>query len=441
MYTLVMMTALTSGSDVPQFNGYFRDLFSFRGDCSGSGSCHGRTAGGYSTTCTGCSGGGCCGGSGGCCGGSGGCCGGSGCEGFGTRLRSFFSFGGSGCCGGSTSHSSSCHGCSGGSCYGSMAQYSTGCTGCMGSVIYDPISTPGMGYPIYPGTTYPGTTFPGTTYPTYPDNSIIPNSVDPPARQRPVQPEIDESRYGGKVLPAPGNLNSDPNRATVTVRAPANAKVFAEGTPLRMTDGERTFVTPTLPTGSKFDYTFRMDYTLDGEKRSWEKKVSVRAGGHSICDFTDQVTNKLPAPPSPIPLPSVTESKEKNLAGKMIPSAEPMSVKTPGLFPISTASTKEVIPSNKPTMLPAQKPTGPERAKFSIKLPENAVLYIDGRKNEKTGTVREFVTPPLPQGQEYKYELKVEVPGPNGYPQSATTSVSFRAGDTVPTLDFAELLK
>ena len=132
--------------------------------------------------------------------------------------------------------------------------------------------------------------------------------------------------------------------------------------------------------------------------------------------------------------------KDKEFAGKMIPSAEPMSAKMPGLFPISTASTKE--PSmERPTMLPASKATGNERAKFSIKLPENAVLYIDGRKNEKAGSVREFVTPPLPQGQEYKYEVKVEVPGPNGYPQSATTTISFRAGDTVPTLDFVELMK
>ena len=295
-------------------------------------------------------------------------------------------------------------------------------SGCFGSgVIYDGGATPGMGYPIYPGTTLP-------------NGALIPNSYDPPARQRPVPPEIELNKT--PVLPAPGTLNTDPYRATVTVRAPANAKVFAEGTQLRMTDGERTFTTPSLPTGQTFDYNFRMEYMQDGEKRSWEKKVVVRAGGQSICDFTEQISGKLPAPPAP----NVWESKDKEFAGKMIPSAEPMSAKMPGLLPISTAATKDVT-MDRPTTLPPSNPSGPERAKFSIKLPAGAVLYIDGRKNEKTGAVREFVTPPLPQGQEFKYELKVEVPGPHGYPQSATTMVSFRAGDTVPTLDFVELLK
>lgn len=423
MYSLVLMSALVSGPETPQFNGYFRDLFSFRGSCNGCyGSCDGRTSGGYSNSCNGGSG----------------CCGGSSCDGFGSRIRSFFSFGGGGCCGGScngTRSASAGNSCNGGSCYGSQAKLSQGCygsscygsscfgSGCFGSgVIYDSGPALGMGTPIYPGTIYPGT----TTNPDY---------TDPRAPIRPAVPEIDESRKT-PVLPAPGNLVNDPTRATVTVRAPADAKVFAEGTPLKMNDGERTFVTPQLPTGQTFDYHFRVEYTREGEKLSREKKVTVRAGGLSLCDFTES-TSKLPAPPSPIP------AEVKEHIGKMIPSAEPMSAKMPGLFPISTAVSKEkAVNTERPTMLPATKPTGTsERAKFSIKLPDNAVLYIDGKKNEKVGSLREFVTPPLPQGQEFKYELKVEIPGPNGYPQSAATTVSFRAGDTVPTLDFVELLK
>ena len=293
---------------------------------------------------------------------------------------------------------------------------------CFGSqVIYDNGMSQGMGYPIYPGTTYPG--------------NSAPEFSDPRAPIRPAVPEIDESRNKTPVLPAPGNLVNDPTRATVTVRAPADAKVFAEGTPLRMNDGERSFVTPQLPTGQKFDYTFRVEYIREGEKLSREKKVTVRAGGLSVCDFTEMSSSQLPVPPSPIP----GEAKEH--IGKLIPSAEPMSAKMPGLFPISTAVSKESV-TDRPTMLPATKPTGSsERAKFSVKLPENAVLYVDGKKNDKVGVLREFVTPPLLQGQEFKYELKVEIPGPNGYPQSATTTVSFRAGDTVPTLNFVELLK
>jgi uncharacterized protein (TIGR03000 family) len=409
MYTMVMMSALSMGPDVPQFNGYFRDLFSFRGSCNGCyGSCTGRTSGGYAASCQGC----------------------SGCDGFGSRIRSFFSFGGChGSCQGNRSSSAS-NNCHGGGCYGSTARISTGCTGCYGSscfgspqsclgggMIYDGGMMPGMGAPIYPG-------------PTYPSGPMV-DPVDPRAPIRPAIPEIDESRNSKIPLIS---VQGDANRATVTVRAPVDARVYAEGQLLRMTAGERSFVTPALPSGQSFDYTFRVEYTRDGERLSREKKVAVRAGGQSICDFTDTQSGKLPAPPSPMP----NEKDKADLAGKMIPSAEPISAKIPKLFPISATVPAK---TNPPTTLPIVQANQPGRAKFSVKLPANAVLYIDGRKDTKTGEIREFVTPVLPADKEFKYELKVEIPGPHGYPQSATTTVSFRAGETVPVLDFVELMK
>jgi uncharacterized protein (TIGR03000 family) len=406
MYSLVLMSALVSGPDVPQFNGYFRDLFSFRGGCNGCyGSCDGRTSAGLASSCHGCSGED---------------------RGFGWRVRSLFSFGGgscNGCNGGcSGSRSASAGSCQGGGCYGTMARVSTGCTGCSGSagcfgsggMIYD--SNPGLGgaYPVYPGPVYPGTIDPGLP--------SGPGVIDPPARQRAVPPEVDEMRYRSSL--------GEGNRATVTVRAPADAKVYAEGVALRLTDGERTFLTPPLPAGQRFDYTFRLEVRRDGEVVSRERKVAVRAGGSSVCDFTEMGSAKLPAPPAPIPN-DVTAS-----VGKMIPSAEPTSAKAPGLLPVN----KTDVTQDRPTTLPPVS-TSPERAKFSVRLPADAVLYIDGKRNDKTGQLREFVTPPLPQGKEFQYEVKVEVAGPHGYPQSATTTVSFRAGETVPALDFADLMK
>lgn len=403
MYSLVLMSALVSGPDVPHFNGYFRDLFSFRGSCSGCyGTCDGRTSGGYATSCRGCSG-----------------------EdySFGWRVRALFSFGGchgscNGCGGGcSGSRNAAAGSCHGGGCYGTTARASTGCTGCSGSVgcfgsggvIYN--SNPGLGgaYPIYPGPTDPG-------------QPIYPNATDPPARQRAVPPEVDEMRYRASL--------GEGNRATVTVRAPIDANVYAEGVALRLVDGERTFMTPPLPAGQRFDYTFRLETRRDGETISRERKVTVRAGGTSVCDFTDTSSAKLPAPPSPIP------AEVNAMFGKMIPSAETTSSKAPALLPVN----KSHAIKNPPATLPPAT-TGPERAKFSVKLPAEAVLYVDGKRNEKTGSLREFVTPPLPTGREFQYELKIEVPGPHGYPQSATTTVSFRAGETVPALDFSDLMK
>lgn len=410
MYTMVMMSAFATAPDVAQFNGYFRNLFSFHGGCNGCyGSCAGRSSGGYAASCQGC----------------------SGCDGFGSRIRSFFSFGGcQGSCQGNRSSSAS-NNCLGGGCYGSISRVSTGCTGCYGSscfgspqsclgggMIYDGGMMPGMGAPIYPGTTYP--------------SGPMVDPVDPRAPVRPAgPPEIDESRNSKIPLIA---AQTDATRAVVTVRAPVDARVYAEGQLLRMTAGERSFVTPALPGGQSFDYTFRVEYTRDGERLSREKRVTVRAGGQSVCDFTDTQTGKLPAPPNPMPI----EKEKADLAGKMIPSAEPMSAKIPGLFPISATAPAT---NNPPTTLPSIQPNRPERAKFSVKLPVDAVLYIDGRKDSKTGEVREYVTPVLPAGKEFKYELKVEIPGPHGYPQSATTTVSFRAGETVPVLDFVDLMK
>jgi uncharacterized protein (TIGR03000 family) len=264
-----------------------------------------------------------------------------------------------------------------------------------------------------------------------------------------------EERYFGRspILPDSQNNNRDPNRASVTVKAPNESKIFVDGQPLKLNNGERTFTTPSLPAGQKFEYTFRCEYTRDGERRSRERVVQVKAGGTSTCDFSDDTSLKFPSPPSPIPL----GMENTKLASKLIPSADLSKVNShskspmetePGKFPISA------VVSKSPEMKVAQPTTPnvnieantsdrttPAPAKFSVRLPQDALLYVDGRKTNKTGTLREFTTPTLPIGQEFKYELKVELPGPHGYPQSVTTTVSFRAGETVPTLEMDEMLK
>src|SRR5438105_2453230 len=90
MYSLIMMTAMASAPQGPQFNGYFRDLFLGNG-CNGQ--CAGCSGNANYATCSGGYGCSCCGGL------------------FsGDRVRAFFSFNGAcyGCCGGS------CNGCCGG---------------------------------------------------------------------------------------------------------------------------------------------------------------------------------------------------------------------------------------------------------------------------------------------------------------------------------------
>src|SRR5262245_60323463 len=48
-------------------------------------------------------------------------------------------------------------------------------------------------------------------------------------------------------------------------------------------------------------------------------------------------------------------------------------------------------------------------ATIVVRVPADAKLYFDGVLTEQTGTERTFVTPPLRAGQEFRYELKVEL--------------------------------
>src|SRR5579883_462416 len=196
MYSLILMTAMSSAPQGPEFGGYFRDLFN-RG-CSG---------------CTGCSG---CYGS---CSGQGTGCYGSDRPPFGSRLRAFFSFGGGDCCGG-------CYGsCTGRSyaCYGSSCCGGSGFGGYAAPLDY---GLPG-GYPAPAGEPLPYGGVPGAIPPpTLPPGA---EAVPPFAPNRPA-PVIDD-RYSLRAQsPAAGGLvSASPNRATVVVRLPADAKLYAEG--------------------------------------------------------------------------------------------------------------------------------------------------------------------------------------------------------------------
>ncbi len=59
-----------------------------------------------------------------------------------------------------------------------------------------------------------------------------------------------------------------------------------------------------------------------------------------------------------------------------------------------------------PAPLPAQTQTEEKPAYLNVILPKDAQLLVDGTKTKKTGEERHFVSPPLPLGKPYKYELK-----------------------------------
>jgi uncharacterized protein (TIGR03000 family) len=409
MYGLVLMTAMTTTPNAPEFNGYFRDLLF--GNCSG---CAGYTApryncGGayYPAGCSGSLYAGC-----------------NGCNGdtFLNRVRRWFDRGD--CCGGVGSGygfgcSGSRYGCSGTaaySCFGSTAAaYS-----CFGSpaVSYTPVVNGGQS--CYGG---PTPSAPAPIFNPYPTTPLIPGTgPEPTIPYAPPEPAPGTNLNTG-LKPSSAlvsNSTTDSVRATVIVRLPADARLFADGRALTQSGGERKFVSPALPTNQDFSYRFRVEYERDGETISVTKKVPVWAGGTATIEFADLTAKSSPDRGSSIgagavaALPTAMPAM-KQIQAQIIPAAS---------TPISPTS--PIAASS-------------DRATITVKLPPGAVLYIDDRKSSSTDLLRQFSTPPLPPGRDLAYRMKVEIVR-NGQMETFTQKVPFRAGERVE-VDFSGIVR
>jgi uncharacterized protein (TIGR03000 family) len=256
MYSVVLMMAMTGGSDAPA--GIFD-----HGCCGGGYSCSGCS--GYSCSGYGCSGSGCCGGSchggghklfggHGCCGGGHGLFGGHGCCGGGHGLFSGHGccggghglFGGHGCCGGGHGlFGGHGHGCCGGSgcCGGYACSGGYGCSGswgCAGSGCAGGWNCGGCAGGVMYGV-------PGTE----------------------MKKEKEEE------ISAP---------ATLVVKLPADARLLIDGNVTTSTSDVRTFRTPVLPAG-EFRYTLQAEIVRDGKTLTLTKNVNVRAGAETTLTF------------------------------------------------------------------------------------------------------------------------------------------------------------
>lgn len=412
MYSLVLMTALTSTPDAVEFNGFFRNLFSGGCSCSGASlsagctgfsaprySCSGGCAGsGYNTaSCFGCSGSAY----------SAGCSG----SGFGSRLRRWFSGWGS-CTGsgyGCTGSGYSCFG-SGYSCFGGAA-YS-----CFGGppVAYTPVVNGGLscqgGMPL------------SAPPPVFGPNPAVPGAAPPPSipyAPPEAAPGINPSTTGVRPASHDSALvsgGSGAARAAVIVRLPADARLFVDARQLTLTGAERKFVSPELPAGQEFMYRFRAEYDRDGETVSVTRKVPVRAGATVTVEFADLTARATPEKPTGAVAATPTSTK---VDPPTVPSVAPASTPEPPL----TATP------------PASPPL--ERATITVKLPPGATLYVDDRKSPSSAPVRQFSTPPLPAGREFAYLLRAEVVR-NGQTETFTQKVPFRAGERVE-VDFTSI--
>jgi uncharacterized protein (TIGR03000 family) len=402
MYSIILMTAMSTAPNTTEFFGLFQ-----RGESCHGSSCHGNACYG---SCTG----------------SGnGCTGHSSDRSFGWRIRAFFDRGES--CHGSSCYGS-CHGktlAGAGSCQGKSYNSCTGgqggsCFGGSGGTLpFSPgiIPNDGGGYarpsPAVSGyfpadSNYTlGTPIPiGQPYIIGSGTPMAPPRIESfPARPPVIVPEDRTSNRPP--------VTSAANRATVVVKLPVDAKLYAEGKALNLTTAERVFVSPPLPADTDFIYVFRAEYDRAGETIAQSKKVTVRAGKQSSVEFIDLTSAKTNPP---VTLPSV------------MPSSKEPTV----LAGTTTSNTKDTTP----TIVPPPPANSSERARITVKLPPGATLYVDGKKNERTDAVRDFGTPPLPAGQEFAYLMKAEVMK-DGRPETQTTKVTFRAGEIV-TVDFTQ---
>jgi uncharacterized protein (TIGR03000 family) len=398
MYSIVMLTALTTAPEAPQFNGYFRDLFSRDSGygCSGAAryscaGCAGTVA--YPTACCGCNGS---------------------VFGLGDRVRRYFERdSGYGCCGGRSyscigaSYACSGYSCSGFaySCFGGPAMSYTpmaaGGLSCQGGMPFAPPLAAPPAFDSFP----PPPNMQGA--PGFPN---IPYAVPDPAPATGLRP----AAHTNTALAS----NTPPARASVVVRLPADARLFADGRALNLTGAERKFVSPELPTNQEFVYKFTAEYERDGELVSVTKKITVRAGLTVTVAFTDLTAARPPGDTA-----GATTATAPNKGA--VPTAQE---------PAKAAPVTKPTPATDTPAIP-----GTDRATITVKLPADATLFVDDRRSPSKDPVRSFATPPLPAGKEFAYLLKAEVIR-NGQPETLTQKVPFRAGERV-VVDFTSLGK
>jgi uncharacterized protein (TIGR03000 family) len=308
MYSIVLATMLTTGSAAP-------DLFG-HGCCGG---CHGCCGG-----CWGCCGGcwGCCGGCWGCygcCGGCWGCCGG--CYGYGFG---YWGVGVYGSCYGCWGTCFGCHGCYGcygcyGACYGGVAAVAA-----VPATVVEPGAAPAQPQQQLPppkdkekkDTSYLGNAAavvlkaPAGVQLSIDGRAISRTAAEETFRTPELEPgysytytfqarvvrEGKTVSYTKQVKVRAGQVSTADftklavegrDTAQVTVKLPADARLYVDDVLCPLKSTTRSFDTPELKAGQKYYYVLKAEVVRDGEKIERRKHVVVEAGKQVTVEFKD----------------------------------------------------------------------------------------------------------------------------------------------------------
>src|SRR5262249_47349894 len=82
--------------------------------------------------------------------------------------------------------------------------------------------------------------------------------------------------------PPPGGTS-----AHVSVKLPADARLFVDDDPCPLPGAARALDTPDLQPGVTYKYTIRAEVTRDGKTVKQSKRVTVKAGEETVVDFGD----------------------------------------------------------------------------------------------------------------------------------------------------------
>ncbi|GIW82504.1 MAG: hypothetical protein KatS3mg105_4311 [Gemmatales bacterium] len=110
------------------------------------------------------------------------------------------------------------------------------------------------------------------------------------------------AQSGTRYIPPPPPQTKGEAPAYLTIRVPADAKLWIDSAPTRQTGTHRRFVTPPLSTSYRYSYRVKATWKANGKEVTREKKVYVQ-GGQRV--FVDMLREPLKQPPEK------TSSKEK----------------------------------------------------------------------------------------------------------------------------------
>jgi len=173
------------------------------------------------------------------------------------------------------------------------------------------------------------------------------------------------------------HVQASPKQAEVTIQVAQGSKLLVDGKEINLTSSTERFLTPELDPSRIYFYEMKATAKQDGKELSASKRVAVKAGEKVAVDLRD-------------------------LKGWTLPTPEQEEV-----------------------------------AKVTVKLPENAELYVDGVRLPQFSGERTFNSPPLTRGQTFHYTFKAEIKR-EGKTLSDTQKVSVQAGKTV-SVNFEQL--